>query len=99
MALINAHAVAERTVLTARAEGQRFIVLLAEAGRSRSLTMCQLYIESLKDLLAQVKNKLILSPGDAVDLTVLGVKEESSRSAPEPIVSDPLQPAEPREKK
>jgi len=94
-----AHAAALRAVLTARAEGQRFSALLAEADRSRSLTMRRLYIESLQALLGRVKNKLILSPGDAVDLTVLGAGQEPSQSAPKPIVSDPLQSAEPREKK
>ena len=94
-----AHAVAERTVLIARAEAQRFIALLAEAERSRSLTMRRLYIESLQSLLAGVKNKLILSPGDDVDLTVLGAQQEPAPAAPKPPAPDQLQPAEPREKK
>ena len=46
-----AHAAAERRILTAQAEAQRFIVLLAEAERSRSLTMRRLYIESMQALL------------------------------------------------
>jgi modulator of FtsH protease HflK len=77
---------AERRVLTARAQADRFNVLLAEAERSRSLTMRRLYIETLQVLLACVKNKLILPPGDAIDLTVLGARENSAlrESPPKP---------------
>jgi membrane protease subunit HflK len=70
-----AHALALAAVLTARAEAQRFLVLLAEAQHARLLTMRRLYIESMQSLLATVKRKLILQAGDAVDLTVLGIKE------------------------
>jgi membrane protease subunit HflK len=69
---------AERRVLTAQSQAQRFNVLLAEAERSRALTMRRLYVETLQGLLAGVKHKLILPPGDAIDLTVLGVREEAS---------------------
>ena len=65
---------------------------------ARSLTMRRLYIESLQALLGQVKNKLILSPGDALDLTVLGAHQEPARPAPKPIAADQPQPAEPGEK-
>jgi membrane protease subunit HflK len=74
-----AHGSAERRVLTAQAQAQRFNVLQAEAERSRSLTMRRLYIETLQGLLAGAKNKLILPPGDAIDLTVLGLSGEASR--------------------
>jgi modulator of FtsH protease HflK len=70
---------AERRTLTAQAQAQRFNALLAEAERSRSLTMRRLYIETLQGLLAGVKNKLVLPPGDAIDLTVLGVRQEPVR--------------------
>ncbi len=93
-----AHAVAARTVLTARAEAQRFTELLVEADRARSLTMRRLYIESLQALLGRVKSKLILSAGDAVDLTVLGAQQEPQHPAPGPLAPDQPQPAEPREK-
>jgi membrane protease subunit HflK len=79
-----AHGSAERRVLTAQAQAQRFNVLQAEAERSRSLTMRRLYIEALQGLLAGVKSKLILPPGDAIDLTVLGVREEPSGRELEP---------------
>jgi membrane protease subunit HflK len=73
-----AHGSAERRVLTARAQAQRFNVLQVEAERSRSLTMRRLYIETLQGLLAGVENKLIMPPGDAIDLTVLGLRGEAS---------------------
>jgi membrane protease subunit HflK len=82
-----AHAAAERTVLLAHAEAQRFLVLLAEAERSRSLTMRRLYIETMQSLLDGVKTKLVLPHGGDVDLTVLGVKEEAQsvgRKEPQP---------------
>ncbi len=70
-----AHAVAQRTHLMAQAEAQRFLVVLAEAGRARSLTMRRLYIETMQALLDGVKRKLVLPPGGDLDLTVLGIKE------------------------
>jgi membrane protease subunit HflK len=73
-----AHAAAERTVLAARAEAHRFSALMAEAQRSRALTIRRLYIESLQALLNRVQRKLILPTGDAVDLTVLGVQDEAA---------------------
>jgi modulator of FtsH protease HflK len=73
-----AHGSAERRILTVRAQAQRFNVLQAEAEQSRSLTMRRLYIETLQGLLAGVKSKLVLPPGDAIDLTVLGVRGEAS---------------------
>ena len=93
-----AHAVAARTVLTAHAEAQRFTELLAEADRARSLTMRRLYIESLQALLGRVKSKLILSAGDAVDLTVLGAQQEPKRITPKQTTAGPLQPVEASEK-
>ena len=74
-----AHAAAQRTVLIAQAEAQRFLALLAEAGRSRSLTMRRLYIETMQSLLDGVKRKLVLPPGGDVDLTVLGSKKKHRR--------------------
>jgi modulator of FtsH protease HflK len=74
--LENAHAAAERTNLMAQAEAQRFLALLAEAGRSRSLTIRRLYIESIQSLLDGVKRKLVLPPGGDLDLTVMGIKEQ-----------------------
>src|SRR5205823_2585818 len=81
-ALEAAHGDAERTVLGARAEAQHFLALLAEVRRSRDLTIRRLYIESLQALLDRVKRKLILPPGDSLDLTVFGLHSEV---APRPV--------------
>ncbi len=71
-----AHAAAERRTLTASAQAERFLVLLAEAQLARSLTIRRIYIESLQALLDRVKGKIVLPPGDSVDLTVLGSQDE-----------------------
>jgi modulator of FtsH protease HflK len=83
----SAHAAAQRTSVMAQAEAQRFLALLPETERSRSLTMRRLYIESMQALLDGVKRKLVLPPGGDLDLTVLGIKDEgpargSGRSIP-----------------
>jgi membrane protease subunit HflK len=77
--LEGASADAARKVLMARAQAERFAVLQGEAERSRGLTVRRLYVETLQSLLARVKTKLILPAGQAVDVTVLGIKEELLR--------------------
>ncbi|MGO9465823.1 MAG: FtsH protease activity modulator HflK [Isosphaeraceae bacterium] len=74
-----AHAAAKRRALTTSAQAERFRVLLAEAQRARSLTIRRIYIESLQALLGRVKGKIVLPPGDSVDLTVLGSQDEPAR--------------------
>jgi modulator of FtsH protease HflK len=78
----SARAAAQRANLMAQAEAQRFLALLAEAGRSRSLTMHRLYIDTMQVLLDGVKRKLLLPPGGDIDLTVLGIKEETPARGP-----------------
>jgi modulator of FtsH protease HflK len=73
----SAHALTETTVLRAQAEAGRFLALLAEAVRSRELTMRRLYSQSLQSLLDGVRRKLVLPAGDAPDLTVIGLGGES----------------------
>jgi membrane protease subunit HflK len=81
-----ARADADRTILQARAEAQHFLVLMAEAQRSRDLTIRRLYIETLQGLLDRVRRKLILPAGDSLDLTVLGRPEPD---APRPGGASP----------
>src|SRR5262249_42957164 len=78
----SARAEASRLLLSARADADRFLVLLSEVRRSRDLTVRRLYIETVQSLLERVRRKLILPPGDSLDLTVLGV---SGRAAPPPV--------------
>jgi membrane protease subunit HflK len=75
--LETAQAGAARRLLLARAAAERFTLLLAEARRARNLTIRRLYLESLQAMLDQVKRKVVLPPGDSLDLTVLGGKEEA----------------------
>ncbi|HZW33111.1 MAG TPA: SPFH domain-containing protein [Isosphaeraceae bacterium] len=87
-----ARADATRTTLHARAEAQHFLTLMAEARRSPDLTIRRLYIETLQDLLDRVRRKLILPPGDSLDLTVLGLRgDDAPRRGP------PLDPPHTRE--
>jgi membrane protease subunit HflK len=69
-----ARAEAGRSLLTARAEADRFLALLGEVRRSRDLTIRRLYLETVQALLEGVRRKLILPPGDSIDLTVLGLR-------------------------
>lgn len=68
----SARAEAGRTLLAARAEADRFLVLLAEANKAPDLTLRRIYIESIQAMLAKVRRKLVLPPGQVPDLTVLG---------------------------
>jgi membrane protease subunit HflK len=70
-----ARAASHRKVVTSRAEADRFLVLLAEVRRSRDLTVQRIYLDAIKALLGKVERKIVLPPGDAVDLTVLGIEE------------------------
>ena len=87
-----ARAVAARTVLHARAEADHFLTVMAEARRARDLTLRRMYLDTLQDLLDRVRRKLILPPGDSLDLTVLGLHEEGApRRGPGP---EPMPPAQ-----
>ena len=44
-------------------------------GESRELTVQRIYLDTMKSLLGKVRRKIVLPPGDAVDLTVLGIEE------------------------
>jgi membrane protease subunit HflK len=70
-----AHTFAQRTVVSSKAEAQRFVTLVAEARRSPALTAQRIYLDSMNLLLSHVRRKVFLPPGDAVDLTVLGLEE------------------------
>jgi membrane protease subunit HflK len=85
-----AHTAAQQTVLIAQADAQRFLLLLTEAARSRSLTMRRLYIESMQSLLDGVKRKVVLPPGGDIDLTVLGIKEEAPGSVDTQVRPSPV---------
>ncbi len=56
----------------ARSEADRFVRLLAEASRSRALTVQTLYRDALRDLLPKIQRKILLTPEEPVDLGVIG---------------------------
>jgi modulator of FtsH protease HflK len=70
-----ARADADRAVSLARSRADRFLTLLAEADRSRPLTVRRLYRDALRDLLPRVRRKLVLSPDEPVDLSILGAEK------------------------
>jgi membrane protease subunit HflK len=73
--LETARAAAQRKLLGSRAGAQRFLALMEEARRSPELTVQRIYLDAMKTLLGRVRRKIVLPPGDAVDLTVLGIEE------------------------
>jgi len=70
--LDRARAPADRAVVLARSRADRFLALLAEADRARSLTVRRLYLDMLKELLPRVKRKLVLTPEEPIDLSIFG---------------------------
>ena len=90
---------ASRTLLEARAEADRFLALLAEVRRSRTLTVQRLYIETIPSLLGRVRRKLILPPGEPLDLTVMDstgpIPTPASPGAGPPSAAPPVSPATP----
>jgi membrane protease subunit HflK len=94
----SARAEANRALVTARADADRFLALLAEARRSRELTVRRLYIETVQSLLGRVRRKLILPPGDSLDLTVLGLPgQPATTTAPPPDRTDLRKPQQPKD--
>jgi membrane protease subunit HflK len=67
-----AKAQANRTVVLAKAKAHRFSHLLAEAERSPRLTVRRLYLDALHDLLPKVRRKVLLTPEEPVDISILG---------------------------
>lgn len=79
----SARAEAARILVAARAEADQFLALLVEFRRSPALGLRRRYIESAQELLGRVRRKLVLPPGQSVDLTILG-SVEASRVPPSP---------------
>lgn len=69
-----AHAVADRRIALATSEAGRFLDLLVEVDRARSLTVRRLYQETLSGLLPRVRRKMLLTPEEPLDLSVLGAR-------------------------
>ena len=70
--LETAHARSERVIAIARSKAARFLSLLAEVEKSRGMTIRRLYLDALKEMLPRVRRKLVLTPEEPVDLSILG---------------------------
>jgi membrane protease subunit HflK len=70
-----ARARAERAVVLARSRAGRFLALLAEVELARPLTVRRIYLDALRDLLPRVRRKLVLTPEEPVDLSILGAEK------------------------
>ena len=70
--LENAHASSERVVAIARSKAARFLSLLVEVEKSRSMSIRRLYLDALMEMLPRVRRKLVLTPEEPVDLSILG---------------------------
>ena len=73
--LETARTAAQNKLVASRAEAEQFLALLAEARRARALTCQRVYLDAMTSLLTKVHRKVVLPPGDSVDLTVLGIEE------------------------
>jgi membrane protease subunit HflK len=71
----SARAGADRLVALSHARAARFLDLLAEADRSRRLTIRRLYLDTLRDLLPRVRRKVLLTPDEPVDLSLFGIEK------------------------
>lgn len=88
----SARAEAARILVAARAEADQFLALLGEFRRSPALSLRRHYIESAQELLGRVRRKLVLPPGQSVDLTILGAGEPARMPTAAPRPDDRDQP-------
>ncbi|MEO6810400.1 MAG: protease modulator HflK [Isosphaeraceae bacterium] len=63
---------ASRVTALARGRADHFRSLLVEAKEARPLTVARLYRDALRDLLPRVRRKLVLTPDEPIDLSILG---------------------------
>ena len=68
-----ARAGADRAEVLARSRAGRFLALLAEVNRARPLTIRRLYLDTLREVWPRVRRKLVLTPDEPVDLSLLGI--------------------------
>lgn len=70
-------AVAFRAVAVqhARGESDRFLALLAQYKKAKGVTAIRLYVEAMEEILPRLESKLIVDPGESVDLSILRLRE------------------------
>jgi membrane protease subunit HflK len=87
-----ARAEAHRKVVLAQGRAERFLTLLAEAERSRELTVRRLYLDALRELLPRVRRKLVLTPDEPVDLSLFGAEPTPATRPQAPASGRPANP-------
>ncbi len=70
----------DRLVQSARGEADRFTRVLAQAIRDPDATRRRLYLEALAELMPRFARKVVVEPGEPVDLTLFG--DEPGRREP-----------------
>jgi len=63
---------ADRAVTMAESRAGRFLSLQAEATDARPLTVQRLFLETLREILPRVGRKVVLTPDEPLDLSILG---------------------------
>jgi modulator of FtsH protease HflK len=72
----------DRRVQLARGEAERFTKVLAEARKDPGATRRRLYLEALAELLPRFRRKVVVEPGQDLDLSLFA--DEASAPAEEP---------------
>jgi membrane protease subunit HflK len=62
---------AERTITMASGQAARFDSLQAQATKDRALTVRRMFLEALADLLPRVRRKVMLTPDEPLDLSII----------------------------
>lgn len=65
----------DRLVQHAEGESERFLALLAQYEKARDVTAMRLYLEAMEQILPRLEAKLIVDPGESVDLSILRARE------------------------
>lgn len=73
--LDQARAESRQSVLRAQARADRFVALLEESRRDPALTVQAFYYDTLRELLPRLHRKLVLTPGEPLDLSLFGASE------------------------
>jgi membrane protease subunit HflK len=63
---------AKRVVVLAKARAGSFLTLLGEFGRARHLTVQNLYLDAIRDLTPKIRRKILLTPDEPIDLSIIG---------------------------
>lgn len=61
----------DRSIQTARGESDRFLALLYEYRKAKAVTAMRLYLEVMEAVLPRLEAKLVVDPGERVDLGIL----------------------------